>query len=316
MKLLNIIVFIVFIVFISKFVITFFSDNYTYNPNTIVKFPSVNEIKTIYNNSSYFDRLNSIDIKTRSLENTDVINNYINNIEEISINERQLITNTIRKLLDNLIEKNKKNFLYTTWNFAKFSNLENNFPHTHGNIIFISKLMLTNELYNQSIETLVHEKVHVFQRADPELFIDLYTNYWNFKKHKINNINVVDKISRSNPDGVDNNWIFSYNGINVVLISLFNKNPNSISDTTNYGIYLDENLNIITPIKKKPILKIKEFTGFFGMLHNNYHPNEISADVIAKHVINNNNTNNNNNNNNNNKPIAYNNFIKWWNKIN
>ena len=308
MKILKQLLFILVIIVICYIVITFFSEHYTYNPKSIVHFSSKEEIKNIYNNSPYFDRLNKIDIKTRNLDNlkkTDLINNYLKNIKEFSINDKHLITNTIRTLLDNLINKNKKNFLYTTWNFAKFSNIENNFPHTHGNIIFIPNVMVYTYLNNKSIETIVHEKVHIFQRTHPELFIDLYTNYWNFKKKKINNINIIDEISRSNPDGVDNNWVFSYNNINIILISLFNKNPNSISDSTNYGIYLDANMNIIQPIKKKKILKIKEFTNFFGMLYNNYHPNEISADIIAKHIMNNNNN-----------TKAYINFNKWWNKIN
>ena len=309
MKMLKLLLFIlVIIIIISYIVILFFKEHYTYNPKSIVYFSSIKEIKNIYNNSAYFDRLNKIDIKTRNLDNlkkTDLINNYLDNMEKFSINDKHLISNTIRTLLDNLINKNKKNFLYTTWNFAKFSNIENNFPHTHGNIIFIPNAMVDTNLNNKSIETIVHEKVHIFQRTHPELFIDLYTNYWNFKKIKINNISIIDKISRSNPDGVDNNWVFSYNNINIILISLFNKNPNSISDSTNYGIYLDTNMNIIEPIKKKKILKIKEFTNFFGILNNNYHPNEISADIIAKHIINSNNN-----------TKAYINFNKWWNKIN
>ena len=58
---------------------------------------------------------------------------------------------------------------------------------------------------------IIHEAVHVWQRKDPNGFMDLYTNYWNFEKvSKIYNGEYLDKIKRYNPDGVDTNWIFKF----------------------------------------------------------------------------------------------------------
>ena len=104
MKILKLLLFILVIVVICYIVIIFYSEHFTYNPKSIVHFSSKEEIKNIYNKSPYFDRLNKLDLKTRNLDNlkkTYLINNYLDNIEEFSINDKHLITNTIRTLLDN-----------------------------------------------------------------------------------------------------------------------------------------------------------------------------------------------------------------------
>ncbi len=280
----------------------------TYNLDIVVEFPSKSEIEKELQVSEYFNRFNKIDLDVRNLNNVNILDTYLDNIEELTIKEKYRINNTIRSILDNLDEKNKKLFLYSNlWRLLKFNNLENNFPHTHSNMIFLPSHMIeSNLLTPQNRETIVHEKVHIYQRFYPQVFRQLYTKYWHFQKRTIKNIYLIDDISRSNPDGVDNNWVFTYKNINIILISLFNDTPQSLGDVTNYGVYLDKNYNIRYPLKVKKLNDIKVFKHFFGTMYsNNYHPNELAADVIAKHVF----------NKSNNSP-AYNNFLKWWSKIN
>ena len=168
--------------------------------------------------------------------------------------------------------------------------------------------MLRHNLYSiNNKETLIHEKVHIFQRYYPDLFAHLYSYYWFFQKKYIKNINIINNIARTNPDALENNWVFTYNNINIILVSIYENNPSSIANVNNYGVYLDKNYNIQEPLKMKPLNKIKQFTNFFGNSYtNNYHPNEISADMIAKHILNIYNRN----------SKAYSNFKLWWNKVN
>ena len=85
-----------------------------------------------------------------------------------------------------------------------------------------------------------------------------------------------------------------------------------MSDVKTYGIFLDSSYRIITPVKKKPINSIKEFTDFFGILNaNNYHPNEISADMIAEYLL----ENIDDDLNKNDKSKAFNRMKIWYKKL-
>ena len=132
----NIIIFILVIIIIGIFVYNFYKESITYNPETITLFPDKKEIERKLTTSRYFEQLNDLDIQARHLNNLDIIPRYIENIESFNQKEKYNLNNVIRNILDNLKSKDKKKFLYSKpWKFAKFSNLENNYPHTHSNII-------------------------------------------------------------------------------------------------------------------------------------------------------------------------------------
>ena len=278
----------------------------------VVNCPNKNTIASkLFPNDTYFKYFNDVDKTTRNLNNKSlkqIRKHYIENILDFTEDEKSILNKVINSIIQNLSKENTKLFLLKDWNFIKFSKIENNFPHTHENFIFIPQRMISNNLnssYNK--ETLVHEKVHIFQRTNPNLFEDLFINYWNFIKTPIQNLEIIQNKMRTNPDGLDNNWVFSKNNKYILIGSVYNKNPVNIGDTTNYGIFLEKINNkykIINPIKKIPLNDIPEFIDFFGKINSNYHPNELSAEIIPEHILGNpNNT------------LSYLNFKKWWNKI-
>ena len=74
-----------------------------------------------------------------------------------------------------------------------------------------------------------------------------------------------------------------------MLLSIYNENATNISHVNLVGIYL-ERLGkdpIIPPIPKIEFLNnINDFNNRFGNLGgNNYHPNEISAEIISRIVL-------------------------------
>jgi hypothetical protein len=71
--------------------------------------------------------------------------------------------------------------------------VESGFPHTHFDTIVIPKHYLNT---SHLTETLVHEKIHVFQREFPCECNVLYTEFWNFKFTS----NPRGPLFRSNPD--------------------------------------------------------------------------------------------------------------------
>lgn len=301
------------ILFILYLTLVKSKDYFTVNENAIVNCLNKNNIITkLYPNNTYFSIFNETDKKTRNISNFSndkIRDHYLNNINDFTKKDKDKLNNVITNILNEINSKNKKQFLLSPWNFVKFSNIENDFPHTHENLIFLPKLMIDSNLssdYNK--QTLVHEKVHIFQRTHPQLFNDLYENYWHFKKKPIKNIKLIENQARTNPDGLDNNWVFCYNNVNIMLCAIYNDDASNISHTQNYGVYLNENNGIYSvsqPIKKNKIQDIDAFSSFFGNIKsNNYHPNEIVAELIPRKVFNQ--TNN---------SLGFKKLEEWWNKI-
>ena len=82
------------------------------------------------------------------------------------------------------------------WVFAFMSNdYEEGLPHTRGNIIFISPIIIEYDK-NQLIKTLIHESIHIYQRYNKEI-IDNYLKSNGFIAIKNRN---SEKLIRSNPD--------------------------------------------------------------------------------------------------------------------
>lgn len=239
-----------------------------------------NELSGIIN-PKYVFKLTKLDLKIRGLENKDVSVQYLNSIRRINTIETNILNNMFDDIDDNIIDY--KYILDIKFNIY-IINKHEIFPHTHFNNIFLpDKLKLTDGIKPM----LLHEKIHIVQRVHEHLFYELYTRYWNFKRTKIRNLDIIEYKSRTNPDGLDNNWIFSYNKTNILLIALYNDNPSDISDVTLYGINVNKENEIIVPIEKNKLDKIPEFINFFGMdsSGNNYHPNELSAEMLTNILL-------------------------------
>tara|TARA_B110000238_G_C16055730_1_gene408158 strand:+ start:194 stop:1078 length:885 start_codon:yes stop_codon:yes gene_type:complete len=256
--------------------------------------------------TNYINKFNRKDKIARGIGGGDILDYYYNNIRELDKTEKKRVS----QLFDIINEKIKQNNKYKKWleiyfKVYRFDKLENNFPHTHHNNILIPDIFRLDNTYS-ILNTLLHEKIHILQRFKKDMFYDLYENYWGFKKIKINKLEEIEKHSRTNPDGVNNNWVFSRDNTRIVLLSIYNKNSSSLSDVYTVGVYLDSNYNIIVPIKKRKIGEIREFTSFFGNLNgNNYHPNEISAEMLAGYLLDRNTKN----------IPAYRALDRWWKHI-
>ena len=111
----------------------------------IVDFPLMFDIETIFKNSPYFKTLNDKDKLARNIEPTKhVIKHYLSRIVTLTQEEKDTIRHFIKETILNLSPSNQKLFLLTNWNIIVFDNLENNYPHTHGNSIMIPKNSIIN----------------------------------------------------------------------------------------------------------------------------------------------------------------------------
>ena len=265
----------------------------------------------------YIEKLNMKDKICRKLivnnklaDKEKILDIYYKHIRKLDVNEHKKIINLF-SIIDNTLKKNKKykKWLEIYFKVYIFDNIENNYPHTHHNNILIPVDFELKDIYSIK-NTLLHEKMHIIQRFKRDSFYNLYENYWNFRYKQISNLNKIERYSRTNPDGIDNNWVFCRDGIKIVLLSLYKSGSKKLGDVETYGIYLDDDYRIQMPLKKKRIGEIDEFTLFFGELNNNnYHPNEISADMLASYLL-------DDDNNFDNRSQAYKMLDKWWKNIN
>ena len=117
------------------------------------------------------------------------------------------------------------------WVFALTTKIDNKeyeegFPHTRHNIIFLSKQIL---LYNDIdlTNTLIHEKIHIYQRYNKELFKQIIKNMNYESIEKKSNINY--ELIRANPD-LDSNIYYDKHTNKDIVCLYKSKTPNSIND--------------------------------------------------------------------------------------
>ena len=217
-----------------------------------IKFEQIKESKNNYmtkdelyeylikDSDNYFKNFSNSDFKVRKVNN---INEYYQNIK--------LACSDINKSTEKFLNKcitvaNEKLTNYNCVGFdgAKCANLEwkigivkdklyeEGFPHTRHNVIILPSSSLNNK--ESLINTLIHEKIHVYQKMYPK-DIEQYLQANGFTKYKLrnsfNNINI-----RSNPDMDE--WIYK-NKDNEIMMAEYKENAKSIMDvnikpTNNY----------------------------------------------------------------------------------
>ena len=252
----------------------------------------------IFKKSKYFDNFSDKDLETRNILNKDkneILQYYCSNLDNFSYNDKVSICWIIDKINKNL-KKNK--FLSQIWYFCTFKNLEYDFPHTHNYCIFLPRMFIDeiNASYSQNlplrkmknlINTLIHEKVHVFQRSHKYLFEKLYLK-WNFIKGEIIDPYDYKENIRNNPDSYASNYVFVNNGEYILMNAIFRKNSKNIGEIDNLGIYLKKigKNTFITTKNTEKLKNLKSYNEFFGDIHNNYYePNEISAELLSYYYL-------------------------------
>ncbi len=177
----------------------------------------------------YYKNFSEKDYKVRNVNNID---DYHNNIKKACID----INDTNNKILNECINTaNYKlnNYKYVGFDGKKCANIiwkiglvkdklyEEGYPHTRHDVIIIPISLLNNK--KQLINTLIHEKIHVYQKTYPE-DIEEYLKENGFTKYKLrkdyNN-------TRSNPDM--DQWIYK-NKNGEIMIAEYMNEPKSIMD--------------------------------------------------------------------------------------
>ena len=193
--------------------------------------------------SMYFENMNNKDVAYREcISLSDCKIKYLESVREPTLKENK----TIRELtaeLDSMLRPYFK--LYNIpWKFLMFEGTENNFPHTHADIIMLPMLILTSSR-DQLLRTLVHEKVHIYQRLHPLETNRFITKHWRFtisslqysSEHKL-------KMFRSNPD--INKIIYKDDNAKSIL-SVYKHDSKSLRDLEDHRDHPYEMMAYIIP---------------------------------------------------------------------
>jgi hypothetical protein len=213
--------------------------------------------------------MNNCDLVVRKSNNmNEYLKKYQLGYRAFTMQQKTILADIVN-IIDNKINK-YINFKNINWIFVKIdTNLENSYPHTIENVIILSNNFF-NYSFDSQINTIIHEKVHIYQRMYPE-YINILYNKWGFKKTDITFNN-----NRNNPDI---KYYYTYN--NNLLIQLYTNNPQELYHSNTYYINLENNNKIIID---KNIIKQYNLPDI--AINKLEHPSEIMAEIISLYLTN------------------------------
>uniref|UniRef100_A0A6C0IZQ5 Uncharacterized protein n=1 Tax=viral metagenome TaxID=1070528 RepID=A0A6C0IZQ5_9ZZZZ len=265
---------------------------YKNNNQSTIKFVKKSDLNLyIYlkNYIKHFKSKNEIKFKLGTTFNKNILEEYLSNILIFTKNDKKCL-NYYLSILKQNVTNTTINF--SEWNFVKISyNIEKGMPFTLGKYIFLSDRLLLKYYIDMAkknkkniidnCETLIHEKIHIFQRYNQNVFDKYYRK--KFNSLKINNLSISEYWNNmiiSNPDGLNINYIYIY------------KNTKYLPLLINYNNTLKQivlelksiNSRLITKNKYIDIHKFIPFQKYSPDI-SCYHPNEIYAYLISKLII-------------------------------
>lgn len=182
---------------------------------------------------NYFQKLTPLDIKAqKSKSKADYKKKMIDAAIDFTPSQKKILHDSMKQadtILSNITLKGfdgmkAKNL---PWKIAltKGNIYEDGMPHTRLDTIFISDILFELDK-KQLVKTMLHEKVHVYERLFPkDMQLWIHTNGFKpFKKWK------SYKRARSNPD-IDE-WVYLSPEGKPMLVEYTSEQPNSLHDVT------------------------------------------------------------------------------------
>lgn len=119
--------------------------------------------------SDFFARMTPIDLKARSTPDTVITSttfyrSFYTNLHQLFDDMEKSRINKLVQAANDLL-KEYPNLRDIPWTFVKVRDLENNYPHTIGNMIVLNNFTMARP-DQDLIKLFIHEKIHVFQRLE------------------------------------------------------------------------------------------------------------------------------------------------------
>lgn len=213
-------------------------EKYEYEPDFLNKERSCKILQKDIDN--FYSTFSDLDLYVRKVNSVD---EYINDIIPKSVEDfndelKDRIRICITKINKNFPKFRNKysyldidKFLNIPWKIGVFNKLyECGLPHTRNEYIFLPKERSNNKSDLELLGTLVHEKIHVYQKLYPE-DIESFMKEHNFKKYKpyLEFKKTENKRANANPD-IDKWTYYKDDDFNKIFMCQYNDNPQSISD--------------------------------------------------------------------------------------
>jgi len=212
---ISIIIGIIFLIFIVKNL-----NSYKENFSSNIKFMDKYEVKDfiLKDEDKYINNLSIYDLRARKAKTcVEYLFQAGNSTLDFTQEQKEKLINCANQA--KLYFNNNMNWVFALVN----NNYEEGFPHTRGNIIFLSSTII-NYSDIELTKTLIHESIHIYQRYNKEE-IKKYLEKNNFTISRLRN---NTSLMRANPD-LDDYIYKDKNGIE--MIANYNSEfPKSISD--------------------------------------------------------------------------------------
>lgn len=249
-----------------------FTIVYTYKlcqTSTYITYIDENYFRNIVNTSDYFMHMNMYDLTVRGADSQHAyIQKYTSGYREFTKEQK----NVLQKCVDIANERLKKAYplLYSIpWKLVKLDvSIENGFPHTLGDVIILSDAFFSRPIEDMTV-TLIHEKVHVFQRKHPDL-TEQIIKQMGFKRYDIQKERLP---YRNNPD-LPHQCYGNHEG---PIVQVYDSNPRTLAHSR------PKLITSTSDMKTKDV-----HPGDIGVppyVHQIEHPYEIMASIVPELIM-------------------------------
>lgn len=190
---------LILLIIISIICVIFYNSQ-----DTITEYSTYDEVMKTIDESYFFERMSQRDLAARNCSSKEEYKElYKKNVINFTKHEKNELRRLVKKA--NVLLENYK-ISSIKWKFCKINPIiEWNYPHTVGQIIMLP--------YIPNIQTLIHEKLHVYQRLYPIETSILIHDFWGYSiKDKIENI----PNARNNPD--TNSFVYGKGDFKIAQI--------------------------------------------------------------------------------------------------
>lgn len=216
-KLIILVLFIILAIYLFKYLFN--------NSSSSIQYVSNRYMQNTINKSVYFNKMSRLDLIARkSGSSEDYKKKYYNSLIAFNNADKSKLEKCIKNI-DHKIRK-YKNVYGIDWKFAKVSNdIELGYPHTLEDVIVLTPKFF--ELPEDQMKiTLLHEKIHIYQRKYPLETEELILNVLEYKIKSVNSD--ILELARNNPD-INN---LNYGKDDYVILQIYNSfSPKDISDS-------------------------------------------------------------------------------------
>ena len=281
---------IITFIFAINLLVYYCKSHITYIENNIQAIP-------IFENylNDYYNTLTISNMKMKINYHKDISNsnNFAMNVLPFTLKDKKKIDELVIRIENRYLYPYSTFCKYLEWNFICMDNsVEKGMPHTIDKYILLPnhKVMSINPKSTTDSILFIHEQLHIFQRQFQDKCNSFYINYMGFIKPKsIKFDKITLKLYYPNPDGLDINWCYQlsdgkiicplfirtrdqFNKVGIELVHLGNGN---------YKTLVEKDYPVMTTLKDIPEYQYNFNTS------SNYHPNEITAEMVSEYMVSN-----------------------------